>query len=69
MAILVGSTCNARQTRFIVSDQPHTRFTCGRAVIIYYLLLPNATARKNGCVIAWQAIMTVEVAGPRGSGH
>ena len=68
MAILVGSTCNARQTRFIVSHQPLTRFACGRAVI-YYLLLPNATASKNGCVIAWQAIMTVEAAGPRESGH
>ena len=69
MAILVGSTCKARQTRFIVSHQPLTQFACRQAVIIHYLLLPNATARKNGCVIAWQAIMTVEAAGPRGSGH
>ena len=67
----------ARQTRFIVSHQPPSRFTCKRAVTIHYLLLANAiyvrqiygsTTIKNGHVNAWKAIMTVEVAGLRGSG-
>ena len=56
--------------KFIVSHQPLTRFACGRTVIIHYSLLANAittwqihstTAIKSGRVIAWKAIMTVEV--------
>ena len=67
-----------RQTGFIVSHQPLTQFACGRVLIIYYSLLAyciyiwqiyDTTAIKSGCVIAWKAIMTVEVAGLRGSGR
>ena len=58
----------ARQTRFIVSHQPLSRFACGRMVIIHYSLLANAVYTrqiycamtiKSGCVVAWKAIMTV----------
>ena len=68
----------ARQTRFIVSHQPLSQFACGQAVIIHYSLLAyaiytrqihGATAIKSGRVIAYKVIMTVEVAGLRGSGR
>ena len=68
----------ARQTRVIVSHQPHSQFACGGTVIIHYSLLANAVYTrqiygamtiKSGRVIAWKAIMTVEAAGLRGSGH
>ena len=32
----------------------------------WYML--SATAIKSGCVIAWKAMMTVEVAGPKEAG-
>ena len=37
----------ARQTRFIISHQPLTRFACGRAVIIHYSLLANAICTQR----------------------
>ena len=67
-----------RQTRFMISHQPLSRFACGRAVIIHSLLLANAictrqiystTTIKSGHVTVWKVIMTVEAAGLRGSGH
>ena len=77
-AATVPADSKARQTGFIVSHQPPTRFTCGRAVIIHYSLPANAiytrqiysaTAIKGGRVIARKAIMTLEAAGLRRSGR
>ena len=72
----VGSNAagKARQTRFIVLHQSLTRFACGWVVIIHDSLLAYAiyTRQIHGtsqCVIACKVIMTVEVAGLRGSGR
>ena len=63
----------ARQTRFLVSHQPLTRFASGRAVIIHYSLLANAictqqiygvTAIKVGVSLLGRR-MTVDAAGLR----
>ena len=44
---LISPRRKARQTRFIVSHQPLTRFACGRAVIIHYSLLANAICTQR----------------------
>ena len=54
----------ARQTRFIVFASA-TFLICMWAGG-HYSLLADATAIKSGCVIAWKAIMTVQMAGLRG---
>ena len=65
----------AKQTEYIVLHQPLSRFACKCAAIIH--LLANlytlgksiSMATKSGHIIAWKAIMTVEAADFRGSGH
>ena len=42
MTAVQSSCADIRPGKLVVSHQPYARFTCGRAVIIHYLLLANA---------------------------